>query len=393
MNLGQKVNKVKTQESRQADLVCMHYAQRPELIERMLRFMGAQHVKVYGNEIRCTCPIHRGNNPEGFVVWIDKGTAIWRCYTDCQMSGTIIRLVMKKYPKASFVQAIQWASQFAGLAFDASGIQVSRRTLDEDELSAFKRQMGIGTGRDDVMNVFPEQMIYDSMNWLYDHRYGALAQDFLTGTKGHLTPFGEKKKQFSWDVLHHFQVGFVPAKTWVWFDPKEERNVGWFEDRISIPWRNMQGQCVGFGGRRLDGNKERKFKNLPGTSRALTLYGLSDPYCQAALKQRRIGHAFEGYSDVWRAHQYRCYASFALGGVDLTRQQLELIASQMEAVVLCFDGDLPGLTAANKYAKQLMKVVQVYLATYPPGTDPDDQVDETGFWQPIVRCQRFVPKE
>ena len=46
----------------------------------------------HGNEWRGACPIHRGNNPTGFVVYDDQH---WRCFSSDCGSGDALDLVMK----------------------------------------------------------------------------------------------------------------------------------------------------------------------------------------------------------------------------------------------------------------------------------------------------------
>jgi hypothetical protein len=104
----------------------------------------------------------------------------------------------------------------------------------------------------------------------YDARHVSHAAHVLSKA-----PWGDKCRQFPTEVLDYWEIGFVPGGTWVWPDLNEKDDSGrpimrgWFEDRISLPWRNMEGKCVGFAGRRFDGVDHLKYKNLYGLKRNL----------------------------------------------------------------------------------------------------------------------------
>jgi DNA primase len=385
------MNLVQTPLSRMADRVSEYYAAHPDLIVALLEFIGGYQIKHRAGQIRCTCPLHGGNNPDNFAVWFDKGVPVWRCMSDCANKGTLSRLIMTKY-NASFEQAVVWLANRAGLQVAGDMLQVSKKTLEEEDVEAFKRRMGL-TGQEQP-NYFPESWVQFSQQNLYAPA-SAEFLDYLTGPLTERTRWGDQKRQMPPQIVAHFQLGFVPARHWTWkdtVDPSITR--GWMENRISFPWRDINGHCIGFAGRRVDAIKDQKYKTLPGTKRSLALWWLHDPLCKQAIMRTRVLHMLEGYTDVMRAYQHQCYNATAIGGTELTTQQLTLLkAFHLDHVVMYLDPDGPGMVAASKIAQQLQRTTCVKLATPPSDLDPAELIDFHQFWTPIVQARPFIPKE
>jgi DNA primase len=386
------MNLVQTPMTRLADHVCGYYAAHPDLIVSLLSMMGADKVRIHKGQIRCTCPIHKGNNNEGFAVWFDKGFPVWRCHTDCNDKGTLCKLVMKMYG-ASFPEAVNWLAQKAGIQVSGEMLYVSTATLQEESLENFKRRLGLTAAAMEQPNYFPDTWCQWSTNNLY---VPAAAEylDYLVGPITETSRWGDRKRQFPHDLIAKFQIGYVPGKNWWWYDEKDKVNRGWYENRISFPWRSLDGRLIGFAGRRCDGQKDNKYKTLPGTKRAMALWGMHFPETREMILRTRRLNMVEGYTDVIRGHQHRCFNIIALGGTELTARQLSLVASfPLEEVVIYMDPDGPGMIAASKVAQQLRNTVRVALATPIGDEDPGELLSYDQFWTPIVQAKPFIPKE
>lgn len=380
---------IQTPLSRRADQLSAYYAAHPDLIVSLLTRMGADRIRMMRDEIRSTCPVHQGHNPEALAVWFDKGFPVYKCHTDCNQKGTLSQLVMRKY-NATFESAVNLLAQMAGIQINGEMVEVSKQTMDDEDISLFNRRFAI---EDDIPNIFPETWVEWSVNQLYQP-HAAEYLDYLTGPITATTRWGERKRQLPPYILSRFQLGFVPANVWSWADQKEGFRRGWFEDRISFPWRLYSGQCIGFAGRRVDGGKDQKYKTLPGTKRSFALYGISDPLCVEAIRRTRRLVVLEGYTDLMRAFEHHCYGSVSLGGTELTPRHISFLQSfNLEAIVMYLDPDGPGMIAAQKAAAQLSNLTQVLLATPPGQEDPGELVDYNQFWTPIVQATPFIFKE
>ena len=360
--------------TRMNQVVNSYYLNHPELIENMLRKVGAQNIRSMNGEIRCTCPLHKGDG-QNFVVWYDRGMITWSCLSHHCGKGPLSLLVQKKY-NATFEQAVASLARLAGLQINGDYIKVTASTMQEESLADLQRRLGLSSQKQaNQPTYFPETWVEFSLR--QTHHY------FL-------------RRQFSSTVLQKFQVGFVPANTWLIPDPTPENpqhTKGWKQDRISIPWRDREGRCIGFAGRRVDGVDYLKYQTFPGTKRAFALYGLHEKMCQQAIQQTRVLHVVEGYSDVWRGWMHQCYNVVCPGGTDFAPEQLDIIRTlDLDHVVLFMDGDEPGQLASNRMANQLFKLTRVLVAYSPLGRDPGDLLAYRDFWTPIVQAKQYCPR-
>ena len=374
---------------RTAEQVLRYYVSRPELVAALLERMGAQRINRDHRSIRCTCPLHHGDNDQAFAVWMDKGYIAWRCHTRCATKGNLVTLVMRKY-HVGFEQAVAALARFAGLAISGPQLRIDPQQLREESIETLRRRLGI---REDRAAVFTE-------TWLADARAGwglplpgvVEAWHFLTGSAGSTTRWGEHCRQFTPEMLAMFEVGFVPAGRWLLPDPQDHsRRVGWFEDRIAIPWRDWDGRCIGFSGRRFDGQKYLKYKTFPGTKKSLALYGLHHERCRRAIAEEGHVVIVEGFTDVWRGWSLGFFNVVAAGGTELSPAQITLLRRfHLRNVVLYFDGDEAGVTSARRMADQLRNVARIRCGFPPEGKDPGDLLDAGQYGRGIVDSKVFI---
>ncbi|MCL2639830.1 MAG: toprim domain-containing protein [Phycisphaerales bacterium] len=351
----------------------------PELVELLLERLGGRNISAFSRGFTCTCPIHANSDNDGaFVVWFNQERMIWKCHTRCAAQGGLADLLVRKY-NASFQQAVTWLAQFAGITISGPIMQVSPEQIQEETLATMKRRFGLSSQENGPV-FFDESWVAWSQRY-WQTPGGQVACDFLAGPLGTHNAYGEKRKGFPFEILCRFDIGFVPGGCWVRQNPDApDKQIGWFDDRISIPWRMPGGQLIGFAGRRIDGQKYMKFQNYPHTKKAYALYGLHLPETQAEIQKERVLVLVEGYGDVWRGHQFGIHNVVAVGGVELTPQQISLMTSfDLDCVVLFYDGDTAGITTARKMANQLRDKVKVRVASCPDGYDPDDLPDRQAY--------------
>jgi DNA primase len=208
------------------------------------------------------------------------------------------------------------------------------------------------------------------------------------------------ERGFSRSAAEHFGIGFAPqgwdgllkhlrAKG---FTEEELSNTGMFSQgsrgmydrfrgRLVWPIRDIAGETIGFGARRLlDDDKGPKYLNTPETllyKKSQVLYGI-DLAKREIAKQRQL-IVVEGYTDVMACHLAgiktavaTCGTAFGAEHVKISRRLLSDDGTGGE-VIFTFDGDEAGQKAALKaFDEDQRFVAQTYVAVEPSGSDPCD---------------------
>ncbi len=156
-----------------------------------------------------------------------------------------------------------------------------------------------------------------------------------------------------------------------------------FRGRLMWPIREMTGEIIGFGARRLfdDDRIDAKYLNTSETpiyNKSKVLYGID-------LARRSISSAsqaviVEGYTDVMACHEAGVTTAVATCGTafgeDHARVMRRLMADHdafRGEVIFTFDGDEAGRRAALKtFNGDQQFVSQTYVAVEPRGMDPCD---------------------
>ncbi|QEO13128.1 DNA primase [Agromyces intestinalis] len=154
-----------------------------------------------------------------------------------------------------------------------------------------------------------------------------------------------------------------------------------FRGRLVWPIRDVTGQTVGFGARRLlDDDNGPKYLNTPETAlyrKAQVLYGL-DLAKRDISKSHRVV-VVEGYTDVMACHLAGVTTAIATCGTAFGVEHIKVLRrvlgddSGVGEVVFTFDGDAAGQQAAMRaFAEEQRFQAQTYVAVAPDGLDPCD---------------------
>ncbi len=150
-----------------------------------------------------------------------------------------------------------------------------------------------------------------------------------------------------------------------------------FRGRLMFPISNAHGNVVGFGGRTLStGQKEAKYINSPQTpvyNKSAVLYGLNA--AKQFIKKMDATVIVEGYMDVVTAHQAKFRNVVSSSGTALTEGQIRLLKRYSNNVILAFDADAAGLSAAWRGMQlAIQQGLNIKVMQLPAGTDPDDLI-------------------
>ncbi|MFE7844958.1 DNA primase [Microbacterium sp. NPDC057407] len=208
------------------------------------------------------------------------------------------------------------------------------------------------------------------------------------------------ERGFDAGAAGHFGVGYAP-KGWSamhdalrsqGFTDEELTNAGLvsqgqrgvydrFRGRVVWPIRDVTGQVIGFGARRLfDDDKGPKYLNTPETTvykKAQVLYGLDLAKRDISRDHRVV--VVEGYTDVMACHLAGITTAIATCGTAFGSDHITVLRRVMGddstagEVVFTFDPDAAGQKAALRaFADAKRFNAQTYVATGPEGLDPCD---------------------
>ncbi|KZE76468.1 DNA primase [Paenibacillus elgii] len=332
------------------------------------------HLTKQGHYLKGLCPFHSEKTPS-FTVTPEK--QIYHCF-GCGAGGNAIRFV----------------SEVEGLSFG----QALRKLADEAKLD-------IGLGPQQGQAETKEHA--DRAKLIDAHELAGKLYEYLL----HNTEQGKEAKQYlhargmTDKLIETFGIGYAPSR---WdtltnlLDKKQfplplveqgglisakqdgSGYVDKFRDRVMFPIRDWKGHIIAFGGRAM-GDVQPKYLNSPESMlfhKSRTLYNLNAARPQIRKSQELV--LFEGYMDVIRAWEAGVHNGVATMGTALTPEHAEAIRRLAERVVVAYDGDNAGQSAAYKSIPLLENAgCVVRIAMLPNGLDPDEYISAHG-------SERFV---
>jgi len=214
------------------------------------------------------------------------------------------------------------------------------------------------------------------------------------------------QRGFDPSAAAHFGVGYAPrgwsglmdALTAQGFSREELTTAGLlsqgqrgvydrFRGRVTWPIRDLTGQVLGFGARRLyDDDQGPKYLNTPETpiyKKAQVLYGLDLAKRDISRDHRVV--VVEGYTDVMACHLAGVTTAIATCGTAFGTDHITVLRRVMGddsaagEVVFTFDPDAAGQKAALRaFGDERRFAAQTYVAVAPDGLDPCDLRLERG---------------
>ncbi|PRY02724.1 DNA primase [Allonocardiopsis opalescens] len=155
-----------------------------------------------------------------------------------------------------------------------------------------------------------------------------------------------------------------------------------FRNRLMWPIRDVTGDVVGFGARKLDPAEDGpKYLNTPETplfKKSTLLYGIDA--AKREISRQRQAVVVEGYTDVMACHLSgvgtavaTCGTSFGADHIKVLRRLLMDQDRFSGEVIFTFDGDEAGRKAALRaFADEHRFATQTFVAVQADGLDPCD---------------------
>jgi len=176
-----------------------------------------------------------------------------------------------------------------------------------------------------------------------------------------------------------------------------------FRGRLMWPIRDITGDVVGFGARRLfdDDRIEAKYLNTSETAiykKSSVLYGLD--LAKKAIARDRQAVVVEGYTDVMACHLSGIETAVATSGTAFGVEHIKLLRRLMRdepdlapaKVVFTFDGDAPGQKAAMRAFREDERwASQSFVAVEGSGKDPCELRQSGGDAAVVALVEDAVP--
>ncbi|MGQ4414655.1 DNA primase [Streptomyces sp. SAS_269] len=318
-----------------------------------------------GGNLKGLCPFHDEKSPS-FQVSPSKG--LFHCF-GCQEGGDTITFVMK-VDHLSFSEVVERLAAQAGitLRYEEGGYNPAHqrgeriRLVEAHKIAAqwYAEQLANGaeaeTGR-----VFLAERGFDQ----------AAAVHFGVG----YSPQG-------WDHLtrHLRGKGFTDKELLLSGLAQEGRRgpIDRFRGRLMWPIRDIGGEVVGFGARKLyEADNGPKYLNTPDTAiykKSQVLYGIDLAKQHIAKSSRAV--VVEGYTDVMACHLAGVTTAIATCGTAFGGDHIKILRRLLmdngsARVIFTFDGDAAGQKAALRAFEDDQKfAAETYIAIAPDGMDP-----------------------
>ena len=328
----------------------------------------SEHVQLTrrGRNFLGLCPFHEEKTPS-FSVNPDR--QFYHCF-GCGAGGDVFKFI-QEIDRVTFVEAIKFLAERAGIALPDRSGPSREETEAADELYR---------ANDLAQKYFHHLLLNDDV--------GASARTYL------------QTRRLAGETIERFGLGYAPPE---WdallkvagrrgLNPQTLERAGLalpnskgghydrFRDRIAFPIANISDRIIAFGARALQPDQEPKYLNSPETPiyhKGRVLYGLSDT--RDAIRRRDTVLVVEGYMDLLSLVQTGIEHVAATSGTALTEDQCRTLARYAHQVVLLFDGDAAGSTAAMRGLEVILGTgLDVRVVSLPAGHDPDSFVQEHG---------------
>ena len=304
------------------------------------------------------CPFHDDSNPS---MCVSREKQIYTCFS-CHATGNVFTFLMN-YEHMDFRETLRYLGEKVGV--DVSSVHIAKKNTKFDpfydaysfSLKYFQNNLLSKAGVN-ARNYLAKRNIDDSV--IKEFEIG-LSLD----TSDDLTKLLTSKK---YDLASLNQIGLS----------SDARDV--YIDRIMFPLYDLSGKVVGFSGRIYKDNGLNKYLNTKETpifkkGQLLYHYHIAKEECR--LKKSVI--VMEGFMDVIRASTIGVRNTVALMGTALTHEQLQLLKRLSNNIILCLDGDDPGVHATLSIGDMLLEEgLEPKVLVLPNPDDPDSFILNQG---------------
>lgn len=325
-----------------------------------------------GSNFKARCPFHNEKTASFFV---SPARDSYHCF-GCNRGGDIF----------SFVQEIEGLDFIGSLEVLAAKAGVELKPIDIKLKTANERLYAI---LEEATKFYHTNLLQseEAKKYLKNRQ---LSEDTVRRFR-----IGFAKTEWSTLLAHLISKGFKEAdleKTGLIIPSNQSiRHAGGryydrFRGRVMFPLGDISGRTIGFSGRILVNpstalgaaaeRQEAKYINSPQTAlydKSRVLYGYDKAKAEIRAKDQCV--LVEGQMDLVSSYQAGVLNTVAVSGTALTAYHLGLIKRLTDNLIMAFDGDTAGISAARRGINIALGLgMEVKIALLPDGLDPADLV-------------------
>jgi len=317
-----------------------------------------------GAEYLGVCPFHDDKRPS---MRVSPAKQIFKCFA-CGAGVSAFNFVMR-YENISFPDAVRMLAERAHIPMPddqgpvrpvVAGLSKSDLRLVAAFAAAFFHKQLFTPGGADALAYARRRELTDESIERFSLGYAPESWDALFKA-GRREGFSESQLMTAGLTAQRDNGGFYDR----------------FRNRLIFPISDAAGNVIAFGGRALAAEERAKYLNSPDTplfDKSSELYALN--WSREGIRDSGQAIVVEGYMDAIIPLQAGLTNVVAPLGTALTDRQVRALSrNRATEVVLLFDADVAGATAAERALEKFMaQQVHVRVATVPSGKDPCDFV-------------------
>ncbi|MBN1576093.1 MAG: DNA primase [Chitinispirillaceae bacterium] len=331
-------------------------------------------LKPSGQTLKGLCPFHKEKTPSFHVNPVQ---GFYHCF-GCGKGGDVFSFIQE-------IEGIGFAEALAMLA-EECGVTLQRFSL---QYSSGGETSGTCHPADNLSKTELLRIHELTARFFYSNIKPSAAAVAYLKSRG-LRP----------ETVRDFRLGFAPEEWTTLIDHcKKERipepaliacglairkeNGGCydrFRNRVMFSLCDLSGRVIGFAGRGMGEDAVPKYLNSPETllyKKKSFLYGLDR--ARTAVKEHQNVIVVEGYMDYLTLFQAGIRNIVATSGTALTPEHAHLLGRFARSVILTFDGDSAGQTAAERAVFTLAPFnLDLSVLILPGDEDPDSMVNNHG---------------
>jgi len=320
-----------------------------------------------GSNHQGLCPFH---NEKTGSFSVSEEKQVYHCF-GCKASGNVFTFV-QNYQGMTFPETVEYLAKRAGLAVpevkgEAQSRDIRQTLYKVNSLAAqfYHEQLKRLPADSEVRKYLDQRGLNEELVNVYKIGYAPEAWS---------------------DLSQHFESKRVPMSVAEQLGLVKRRTGGksgyydLFRHRLIFPIYSPTGQCIGFGGRVFSKEQQPKYLNSPDSPafhKGKVFYGLDHSAKYIRTEDEAI--VVEGYMDWLALAKVAINNMVATLGTALTHDHAKVIKRYTNRVLLLFDGDEAGKSAAARSLPILLSEgLHARGLFLPDQLDPDDFLKKHG---------------